>query len=62
MRIPGTKELYRSWCRDGHEIELVDVPAWHLAILVPSRLTRTHTVIRAMQNEHRPLGLTKPAP
>ncbi|MFF9494392.1 hypothetical protein [Streptomyces flaveolus] len=63
-RIPETKELYGNWCRDGYEIKLVDIPAWRLAVLdpvpVPSRLTRPHTVVRAMQNERQPLGLTKP--
>ncbi|MEW2154917.1 hypothetical protein AB0950_06405 [Streptomyces sp. NPDC007189] len=63
-RVPETKELYGSWCRDGYEIKLVDIPAWRLAVLdpvpVPSWLTRPHTVIRAMQNERQPLGLTKP--
>ncbi|MFD7695593.1 hypothetical protein [Streptomyces sp. NPDC059805] len=63
-RIPETKELYGSWCRDGYEIKLVDIPAWRLAVLdpvaVPSRLTRPHAVVRAMQNERQPLGLTKP--
>ncbi|MGV9568054.1 hypothetical protein [Streptomyces sp. NPDC003480] len=48
-RIPETKELYGSWCRDGYEIKLVDTPAWRLAVLdpvpVPSRLTRPHNVI-----------------
>ncbi|SDG68659.1 hypothetical protein SAMN05216260_1266 [Streptomyces griseoaurantiacus] len=63
-RVPETKELYGSWCRDGYEIKLVDIPAWRLAVLdpvpVPSRLIRPHTVVRAMQNERQPLGLTKP--
>lgn len=63
-KIPKTKELYGGWCRDGYEIKLVDIPAWRLAVLapvsVPSRLTRPHGVVRAMQNEPRPLGLTKP--
>ncbi|SED95274.1 hypothetical protein SAMN05216533_1012 [Streptomyces sp. Ag109_O5-10] len=63
-RIPETKELYGNWCRDGYEIKLVDIPAWRLAVLdpvpVPSRLTRPHTVVQAMQNERQPLGLTKP--
>ncbi|MER6461717.1 hypothetical protein ABT278_14735 [Streptomyces sp. NPDC001228] len=63
-RIPETKELYGGWCRDGYEIKLVDIPAWRLAVLepvpVPARLTRPHTVVRAMQNEQQPLGLTRP--
>ncbi|WP_282697216.1 hypothetical protein [Streptomyces sp. CC208A] len=63
-RIPETKELYGGWCRGGYEIKLVDIPAWRLAVLepvpVPSRLTRPHAVVRAMQNEQQPLGLTKP--
>lgn len=63
-RIPETKELYGGWCRGGYEIKLVDIPAWRLAALkpvpVPSRLARPHTVVRAMQNEPQPLGLTKP--
>lgn len=63
-RIPETKELYGSWCHGGYEIKLVDIPAWRLAVLdpvpVPSRLTRPHAVVRAMQNERQPLGLTKP--
>ncbi|GAA3177904.1 hypothetical protein GCM10017688_32920 [Streptomyces ramulosus] len=62
-KIPETKELHGSWCRGGYEITLVDIPAWRLAALqpvpVPSRLTRPHTVVRAIQNEPRPLGLTK---
>ncbi|MFD4501544.1 hypothetical protein [Streptomyces sp. NPDC058457] len=63
-RIPETKELYGGWCRGGYEIKLVDIPAWRLAVLqpvpVPARLTRPHTVVRAMQNEQQPLGLTRP--
>ncbi|MFD9611198.1 hypothetical protein ACFWWS_17745 [Streptomyces sp. NPDC059083] len=63
-RIPETKELYGGWCRGGYEIKLVDIPAWRLAALkpvpIPSRLTRPHDVVRAMQNEPQPLGLTKP--
>jgi hypothetical protein len=63
-RIPETKELYGGWCRGGYEIKLVNMPAWRLAPLepvpVPSRLVRPHTVVRAMQNESQPLGLTKP--
>ncbi|MEU9999277.1 hypothetical protein [Streptomyces sp. NPDC050848] len=63
-RIPETKELYGGWCRGGYEIKLVDIPAWRLAALkpvpVPSRLTRPHSAVRAMQNEPQPLGLTKP--
>ncbi|MFJ8697678.1 hypothetical protein [Streptomyces ardesiacus] len=63
-RIPEAKELYENWCRGGYEIKLIDIPAWRLAVLapvpVPSRLTRPHTVVRAMQNERQPLGLTKP--
>ncbi|MFJ2171196.1 hypothetical protein [Streptomyces griseofuscus] len=47
-----------------YEIKLVDIPAWRLAVLepvpLPARLTRPHTVIRPMQNERQPLGLTKP--
>ncbi|MFB9524080.1 hypothetical protein [Streptomyces cremeus] len=63
-KVPDTKELYGNWCRGGYEIKLVDIPAWRLAVLtpipVPSRLTRPHAVVRAMQNEQQPLGLTKP--
>lgn len=63
-KIPETKELYGGWSRGGYEIKLVDIPAWRLAILepvpVPARLTRPHTVVRAMQNEQQPLGLTRP--
>ncbi|MFF8292848.1 hypothetical protein ACF068_27000 [Streptomyces sp. NPDC016309] len=63
-RVPETKELYGGWCQGGYEIKLVDIPAWRLAVIepvpVPSRLTRPHTVVRAMQNEQQPLGLTKP--
>ncbi|MEU3656581.1 hypothetical protein AB0E67_27975 [Streptomyces sp. NPDC032161] len=63
-RVPETKELYGGWCQGGYEIKLVDISAWRLAVLepvpVPSRLTRPHTVVRAMQNEQQPLGLTKP--
>ncbi|MFE1687438.1 MULTISPECIES: hypothetical protein [Streptomyces] len=62
-RIPETKELYGGWCRGGYEIKLVNMPAWRLAPLepvpVPSRLARPHSVVRAMQNEPQPLGLTK---
>ncbi|WP_316745047.1 hypothetical protein [Streptomyces sp. MK7] len=47
----------------GTKIELVDIPAWRLAVLdpvpVPSRLARPHGVVRAMRNERQPLGLTK---
>ncbi|MEU5231669.1 hypothetical protein AB0G82_20655 [Streptomyces anulatus] len=39
------------------------MPAWRLAPLepdpVPSRLARPHSLVRAMQNEPQPLGLTK---
>ncbi|MFC8585259.1 hypothetical protein ACFUGD_12005 [Streptomyces sp. NPDC057217] len=63
-RIPKTKELYGGWCRGGYEIKLVDVPTWRLAALepvpVPARLGRSHSVVRAMQSEPQPLGLTKP--
>ncbi|MGX4693700.1 hypothetical protein [Streptomyces sp. JNUCC 63] len=63
-RVPETKELYGGWCHGGYEIKLVDIPAWRLAVLepvpVPSRLTRPHAVVRAMQNEQQPLGLAKP--
>ncbi|WP_229860815.1 hypothetical protein [Streptomyces litmocidini] len=63
-KVPETKELYGGWCRGGYEIKLVDIPAWRLTVLepvpVPSRLTRPHTVVRAMQKEQQPLGLTKP--
>ncbi|MFG2744050.1 hypothetical protein ACGFY0_28840 [Streptomyces chartreusis] len=63
-RIPKTKDLYGGWCRDGYEIKLVDIPAWRLAVLepvaAPSRLTRPHAVVKAMQNSPQPLGLTKP--
>ncbi|WP_260677637.1 hypothetical protein [Streptomyces albidoflavus] len=63
-RVPETKELYGGWCQGGYEIKLVDVPAWRLAVLepipVPARLARPHTVVRTMQNEQQPMGLTKP--
>ncbi|MCQ4200836.1 hypothetical protein M4J06_004799 [Streptomyces coelicoflavus] len=63
-KIPETKELYGRWCRGGYEIKLVDIPAWRLAVLepvpVPARLTRPHTVVRAMKSERQPLGLTRP--
>ncbi|CAL9413145.1 hypothetical protein SUDANB54_01692 [Streptomyces sp. enrichment culture] len=63
-RVPETKELYGGWCPGGYEIKLVDIPSWRLAVLepvpVPSRLARPHTVVRAMQAESQPLGLTKP--
>ncbi|WP_244375531.1 hypothetical protein [Streptomyces ficellus] len=63
-RVPETKELYGGWCDGGYEIKLVDTPAWRLAVLepvpVPARLTRPHTVVRAMQSQTQPLGLTKP--
>ncbi|MFI1767669.1 hypothetical protein ACH41H_37270 [Streptomyces sp. NPDC020800] len=56
--------MYGGWCRGGYEIKLVDIPARRLAVLepvpVPSRLVRPHPVVRAMQNERQPLGLTKP--
>ncbi|MEF9885907.1 hypothetical protein [Streptomyces sp. P9-A4] len=62
-RVPETKELYGGWCRGGYEIELVDIAAWRLAALepvpVPSRFAWPHSVVRAMQNEPQPLGLTK---
>ncbi|WDV55512.1 hypothetical protein PV963_36750 [Streptomyces coeruleorubidus] len=61
---PVTKELYGGWCHGGYEIKLVDIPAWRLAVLepvpVPARLPRPHTLVRAMQNEQQPLGLTRP--
>ncbi|NUV82740.1 hypothetical protein [Streptomyces sp. CAI-155] len=63
-KVPEAKELYGGWGQGGYEIKLVGIPAWRLAVLepvpVPSRLTRPHTVVRAMQNEQQPLGLTKP--
>lgn len=63
-RIPETKELYGGWSRGGYEIKLVDILAWRLAVLepvpVPARLTRPHTVVRVMQSEQQPLGLTRP--
>jgi len=62
-RIPKTKELYGGWCREGYEIKLVDTPAWRLAVLepvaVPSRLTRPHKVVQAMQKASQPLALTR---
>ncbi|MFD4242092.1 hypothetical protein ACFWP3_10895 [Streptomyces sp. NPDC058525] len=30
-KIPAAKELHAGWCNDGHEIRLVDTPAWRLA-------------------------------
>lgn len=63
-KLPKVKELHGGWRRDGYEIKLVDIPAWRLAVLepapVPARLTRPHTVVRAMQSESQPLGLTRP--
>lgn len=60
----GDERLYGSWGRDGFEIRLVDIPAWRLAVLdpvpVPSRLTRARAVVRALQKERQPLGLTAP--
>ncbi|SDO98583.1 hypothetical protein SAMN04487981_115114 [Streptomyces sp. cf386] len=58
-----TKELHGSWCRDGHEIRLVDTPAWRLATLtpipVPARLVQPHPVVKALQGLPHPMGLTK---
>ncbi|WP_306324426.1 hypothetical protein [Streptomyces venezuelae] len=63
-RVPETKEHYGGWCRGGYEIKLIDIAAWRLATLEPipvrTRLAWPHTVVRAMQNEPQPLGLTKP--
>ncbi|MFH8788899.1 hypothetical protein [Streptomyces roseoverticillatus] len=62
-RIPKTKELYGGWCREGYEIRLMDIPAWRLAVLepipVPARLTQPHAVVRALQSQSPPMGLTK---
>ncbi|MEV4923221.1 hypothetical protein [Streptomyces roseoverticillatus] len=62
-RIPRTKELYGGWCREGYEIRLADIPAWRLAVLepipVPTRLSKPHAVVRAIQSHSQPMGLTK---
>ncbi len=62
-RIPKTKELYGGWCREGYEIRLMDIPAWRLAVLepiaVPAGLTQPHAVVRALQSQSPPMGLTK---
>ncbi|MFC5724474.1 hypothetical protein ACFP1Z_30400 [Streptomyces gamaensis] len=62
-KVPKTKELHGGWCREGYEIRLVDVPAWRLTTLkpitVPARLTQPHTVIKTLQNQSQPMGLTK---
>ncbi|MET9999352.1 hypothetical protein ABZ069_20710 [Streptomyces microflavus] len=63
-RIPKIKELRWGRHRDGVEIKFVDTPAWRLAVLepvkVPARLARPHAVVRTMQREKQPLGLTRP--
>ncbi|MGK5729555.1 hypothetical protein [Streptomyces sp. URMC 124] len=62
-RIPKTKDLHGSWCREGYEIRLTDTPAWRLAVLepipVPARLTQPHAVVKALQSQSPPMGLTK---
>ncbi|WP_254710576.1 hypothetical protein [Streptomyces lunaelactis] len=61
--MPQTKELYGNWCRDGYEIRLADIPAWRLAVLepvpVPARLAQPHALVRTLQTESQPMGLTK---
>ncbi|MEU5231682.1 hypothetical protein AB0G82_20720 [Streptomyces anulatus] len=63
-KIPHTQELYGYRTHRGYEIKLVDIPAWRLAELtplpVPSRLTKPHSVVAALQKLPQPMGLTKP--
>ncbi|MFF8442219.1 hypothetical protein ACF07U_15230 [Streptomyces californicus] len=62
-KIPATKELHAGWCRDGCEIQLVDTPAWRLAVLspvsVPARLPTPHPAVKALQAHPQPMALTK---
>lgn len=63
-KIPRTQELYGYRTQRGYEIKLVDIPAWRLAGLtplhIPSRLTKPHAVVAALQKQSQPLGLTTP--
>lgn len=63
-KIPRTQELHGYPTHSGYEIKLVDIPAWRLAELaplyVPSRLTKSHAVVAALQKQSQPMGLTKP--
>ncbi|MFD5699838.1 hypothetical protein [Streptomyces lasiicapitis] len=63
-KIPHTQELYGYRTHRGYEIKLVDIPAWRLAELtplpVPSRLTKPHSVVAALQKQPQSMGLTKP--
>lgn len=62
-KIPKTKELYGFRSTKGYEIQLVDIPAWRLAELapvpVPARIKQPHAVVKDLQNQLQPMGLTK---
>ncbi|WP_214975147.1 hypothetical protein [Streptomyces sp. ISL-100] len=62
-KIPDTQELHGYRTHQGYEIKLVDIPAWRLAELaplpVPTRLTRPHAIVAALQKQPQPMGLTK---
>ncbi|MFE5814881.1 hypothetical protein ACFQ6S_15935 [Streptomyces sp. NPDC056479] len=62
-KIPKTKELYGFRSSKGYEIRLVDIPAWRLADLtpvpVPARIRQPHAVVRDLQSQSQPMGLTK---
>ena len=63
-KMPHTQEPYGYRTHRGYEINLVDIPAWRLAKLtslsVPSRLTKPHSVVAALEKQSQPMGLTKP--
>ncbi|MEU8974904.1 hypothetical protein AB0D11_37585 [Streptomyces monashensis] len=62
-KIPHTQELYGCRTHRGYEIKLVDIPAWRLAELtplpVPTRLTKPHAVVAALEKQPQPMDLTK---
>lgn len=62
-KIPATQELHGNRTHRGYEIKLIDIPAWRLAELaplpVPTRLTRPHAIVAALQKQPQLLGLTK---
>ncbi|MET7618354.1 hypothetical protein [Streptomyces sp. NPDC005408] len=62
-KIPNTQELCGYHTHQGYEIKLVDLPTWRLAELaplpVPTRLTRPHAMVAALQKQPQPMGLTK---
>ncbi|MFF1379676.1 hypothetical protein [Streptomyces sp. NPDC058308] len=62
-KVPHTQELRGKQTHRGYEIKLVDIPAWRLVeltpLIVPTRLTRPHTVVAALQQQPHRMGLPK---